>query len=112
MAGLKWYGPKVMAAINAAGARGVGDGIDMIMETSQDRVPVMTRDLKNSKKTEKNGLQAVGGYTDSKAAAAHENVHGHVYRNGKVPKFLESAARDRRDDVIDAIAAEIRKVLL
>lgn len=107
---LDWHGERVLALLEAAAAKGVGDGIDMIAETSQDRVLVQTGELKRSNKTIKQGTQAVTGYTDSKAAAAHENL-AVTPRNGKRAKFLESAAADRREDVVRAIAEHIRKVL-
>jgi len=110
MAGLEWHGDRVEALIDEAGARGVSDGIDMIAETSQERVLYMTGELSRSNRTEKRGLEAVTGYTDSKAVGAHENL-AVTPRRGRRAKFLESAANDRRDDVRDAIADHIRKVL-
>jgi hypothetical protein len=53
-------------------------------------------------------------YNDSKAAAAHENLSVN-YRQHKQPnaqaKFLESAANDKRQDVLEAVAEKIRRVL-
>lgn len=110
MAGLEWHGDRVLALIEAAAAEGVGDGIDLIADESQNRVPYQTRELMNSQQTRKRGLQAVTGYTDSKAAAAHENLAVNL-RHGRRAKFLESAARDKREDVVRAVAEKIRRVL-
>lgn len=110
MAGLDWHGDRVLALIEAAAAKGVGDGIDLIADESQERVLVQTGELKRSNKTIKQGLQAVTGYTDSKAAAAHENLTV-TPRNGKQAKFLESAANDRSADVLAAVAEHIKRVL-
>lgn len=111
MAGLKWYGPEVERVIYEAGGRGIGEGADQIAETSQDKVPVQTGELKRSQGVHKDGLHAVVHYDDNKAAAAHENVHGYTYRNGKQAKFLELAAQERRDDVLQTVAEHIRSVL-
>jgi hypothetical protein len=107
---LEWHDDRVMALLNAAGARGVSRGADMIAETSQDRVPVQTGELKRSQQTVAEGLQAVVGYTDSKAVGAHENLAVNL-RNGKEAKFLEKAANERREDIVRAIAEELRRVL-
>lgn len=111
MAGrLEWHGERVLALIEAAAARGIGDGIDMIAETSQDKVPVQTSELKRSQRTDKQGLTGSVYYTDSKAAAAHENLDVRL-RNGKTAKYLEKAAHERADDVLRAVAEQIRRVL-
>lgn len=107
---LEWHGDRVMAALDAAGTRGVSDGIDMIAETSQNRVLVQTGELKRSQGTDKQGLSGSVYYTDSKAVGAHENLTV-TPRRGKQAKFLESAANDRREDIVRAIAEEIRRIL-
>ena len=108
---LTWNGTAVKRLIEAAGTRGLREGNRQIRQTSQDRVPVQTGDLKGSLRHETSGLTSRITYTDSKAAAAHENLHHRTYRNGKQSKFLESAARDKRDEVLEAVADSIRKAL-
>jgi hypothetical protein len=114
MAGLDWHGDRVLAVIEAAAAQGVSDGIDLIAETAKTRVLVQTGELRRSQRTEKHGLQAVTGFTDSKAVGAHENLAVNVHQNRNPQaqaKFLESAAADRRGDVRDTIADHIRRAL-
>ncbi|HYF71185.1 MAG TPA: hypothetical protein VD864_00110 [Nocardioides sp.] len=114
MAGLKWHGDAVIRLIEAAGSRGVDEGIDIIGDLSQERVLVQTGDLKRSRRTVRQGLQAAVGYTDSKAVGAHENlaVTPDRKKNPQArPKFLESAANDSHGKVRDAVADNIRKVL-
>lgn len=112
MAGrLDWHGDAVLTLIDAAGARGVDAGIDIIGDLSQERVLVDTGKLKRSRRTVRRGLQAAVGYTDSKAAAAHENLAVTPKRPGTRAKFLESAATDSRDDVLRAVADQLRKAL-
>jgi len=111
MAGLKWHGAAVNQLIEAAGQRGVDDGIDIIGDLSQDRVLVQTGELRRSRRTVRRGTQAAVGYTDSKAVGAHENLAVTPRKPGTRPKFLESAANDSRAAVTKAIADELRKAL-
>jgi hypothetical protein len=108
---LEWHGDEVLAIIRAAAAHGLGDATDQIAQTSQDRVPYQTRELMRSQHVVKDDLHTEIYYTDSKAAAAHENIHGRVYRRGRRAKFLESAADDHREDTVRSVAEEIRRVL-
>jgi hypothetical protein len=114
MAGLRWHGAAVNQLIEAAGQRGVDDAIDLIGDESQERVLVDTGRLKRSRRTRRQGLTAAVGYTDSKAVGAHENL-AVTPRRTKNPraeaKFLENAARVKRDDAVRAIADQLRKVL-
>ena len=108
---LTWHGEEVTRLIEEAASKGLGDAADKVGETSDQRVPVRTGELERSRKVLKEPLRAVIGYTDSKAAAAHENLHARRYRNGRRAKFLESAADDHRQDIERMVAEEIRRVL-
>lgn len=110
-ANLEWHGEEITRLIEEAASKGLGNGADKVAETSQDRVPYLTGELKRSQHVDKEHLRASIYYTDSKAAAAHENFHRRRYRNGKQAKFLESAADDHREDVVRDVADEIRRVL-
>jgi hypothetical protein len=107
---VEWHGELAVEAADAAIARGVSRGLDMIAETSQDRVLVDTGELKNSQNQSQDGNSGTVYYTDSKAVGAHENLTV-TPRRGKRAKFLESALNDRRDDVGRAIGEELRKAL-
>jgi hypothetical protein len=111
MAGLTWRGDAVNRLIEAAGQRGVDEGIDIIGDLSQERVLVQTGELKRSRKTVRRGLTAAVGYTDSKAVGAHENLAVTPKKPGTRPKFLETAAIDSRGKVLDAIADQLRRAL-
>jgi N-methylhydantoinase B/oxoprolinase/acetone carboxylase alpha subunit len=114
VAGLKWHGTEVRRLIEEAGHRGIVEGVKEIQKTSQDRVLVQTGELKRSSRRKTEGLKGIVYYTDSKAVGAHENlaVNPKTGRNPNAQaKFLESAASDRRDDIVRTIAEEIRKVL-
>jgi hypothetical protein len=114
MSGLRWHGDAITKLIEQAAMRGLDDGIDKIGETSQERVPVQTGELKRSGRTSRQGLTVGYYYTDSKAAAAHENltVNYRTRRQANAQaKFLESAGRDRGPDALRDVADAIRKVL-
>ena len=107
---VQWHGER-LAGVDAAIARGVAKALRDISETSQDRVPVQTSELKNSHGTSQDGSSGTIYYTDNKAAVAHENPRKHRYRNNKREKFLESALNEGRDDFVRAVNDEVRKVL-
>lgn len=107
---LDWHGERCEALIVEAAGRGLGDALGIVAESSQDKVPVQTGELKRSQFTDRDGLRGVVGYTDSKAAAAHENLTVNL-RNGKEPKFLESAVNENRARIEAAVTDAIRSVL-
>lgn len=111
---VEWYGERAEAAVEAAIRRGVGKGLDMIAETSQDGVLEQTGELKRSQGTSQDGDSGTVFYTDSKAVGAHENltVTPNRRRNpGARAKFLELALAERADEVVDAIGDEVRRAL-
>lgn len=105
-----WYGDEAVALVDAAIARGINKGLDMIAETSQRWVLVQTGELKLSQNQSQDANSGTVYYTDSKAVGAHENLtvtpHG-----GKRAKYLELALAERGDDAVDAIGDEIRRAL-
>lgn len=108
---IEWHGERAEAAADAAVARGIARGLDMIAETSQDYVLVQTAELKRSKGTSQDGDSGSVYYTDSKAVGAHENLKDRPRTPGTRAKFLEIALAERGDDAVDAIRDEVRKAL-
>lgn len=107
---LEWHGEECQALILGAAGRGLGDALGIVAESSDDKVPVQTGELKRSRYTDRDGLRGVVGYTDSKAAAAHENLSVNL-RNGKQAKFLESAVLENLARIEAAVAESVRSVL-
>lgn len=107
---LEWNGERCEAVIREAAERGLADALDIVSDASQEKVPVMTGELKRSNFTDQDGLRGVVGYKDSKAAAAHENLTARL-RNGKQAKFLETAAAENRARIEATIADAVRRVL-
>lgn len=110
MAGLKWHGAEIRRLVEEAAHKGLVQAAKEVADEARDRTPVMTGDLVKSQRRETQGLRAVIAYSDNKAAAAHENLAVN-YRFGKQSKFLESAANDKRDDIVRAIADSIRDAI-
>lgn len=111
MARVEWYGERAEAAADAGISGGIRRGLDEISDLSQQRVPVLTTELKRSHGTSHDGNSGSVYYTDNKAAVAHENPRKRRYRNGKREKYLESAMNDGADNFLQALAAELREVL-
>lgn len=105
-----WHGDEVIAYTDAALERAVRAGLRPIAETSNDRVPVQSGELKRSRRTVAEGNRGAVTYTDSKAVGAHENLTARL-RGGKQPKFLEGALVERRDDVLREVADSLRDAL-
>lgn len=80
---------------------------DRILAASQKEVPVATGDLRDSGFVEAlpDGRVAVG-YTDAKAAAAHENMHVE-YADGRKAKFLEDPINAHRRAVVAALQRDV-----
>lgn len=108
---VEWHGDHADTAVDAGIERGVARGLEMIAETSQDRVLVHMSELKRSQKTSHDGDAGTVYYTDSKAVGAHENLTITPRTPGTSPKFLEQALAERGDEAVDAIGDEIRKQL-
>jgi hypothetical protein len=54
-------------------------------------------------------LQGAVGFTDSKAVAAHENMHAHL-RHGRRAKFLELSLQENSGVLAEKAAAALRSV--
>ena len=101
---------------------GLLEGGAIVQGTSQDRVPVLTGNLKGSaytRKAQSGDLAAEVGYTAAYAVYVHENLEqtlkgeprsggkGEYWDNGQ-PKFLESALYDEERSVLNAIQRHAR----
>lgn len=96
--------------IEAAVRVGLQRGVELIGTASDEKVPVDTGELKASKLTAVSGLEAGVGYSDTKAVAAHEDMH-HRFRGGKESKFLETAMHEKASEAADAVADAVRRAL-
>jgi len=107
---------EVMANINAEvkniqgrTSGGLLAGGLIIQRESQKRVPVRYGFLKGSaytRKTPEDPMVVEVGYTAAYAIYVHENLEAH-HDVGQA-KYLESAARDKQSEVVDAVAKRVR----
>lgn len=97
-------------------SRGVERGVYkaglFLQRESQKIVPVLTGNLRLSAFTRKEGkgtgTQVRVGYTANYAVFVHENLTAR-HKPGKQAKFLETPAREKRDEIAAIIANEIRQ---
>jgi hypothetical protein len=82
---------------------GVGDAVAdvaaQILAKSQDRVPVVTGELRDSGEVRRDGDTATVRYSADYADDVHENPASEGYR------FLESAVQEEASGFADAVAA-------
>ncbi len=82
-----------------------------VLAKSQQDVPYDTGDLSDSAFVDAETSKRVAvGYTDPKAAAAHENLTAH-YQKDRTGKFLEKAFNSERHVALEDLAREIRAEL-
>ena len=90
-------------------ARGLKKAGLFLQRESQKVVPVDTGALKNSAGTRSAGdswaTDVTVFYTQSYAVYVHERT-GLRHRPGKIAKFLETPAREKRDDILRIIVEE------
>jgi hypothetical protein len=83
-----------------------------LQRESQKLVPIDTGALRNSAFTRPGGTEEDPevrvGYTQSYAAYVHENLEA-AHAPGRVAKFLERPAREKRDDIARIVREEARK---
>lgn len=87
---------------------GLREALEVIGKASDRLVPVETGDLRASRAVAVEGSKGGVGYSDPKAVAAHENQQARL-RGGKQAKFLETAVNESRAQVLQAIAADLRR---
>ena len=106
---------KNVEKVKGATAKGVERGLVkaglFLQRASQELVPIDTGALRNSAFTRKEGAgfktKVSVGYTQNYAIYVHENLDAH-HGPGKVAKFLETPAREHRDDMLAIVREEAR----
>lgn len=98
------------AEVRAAVEAGLSAGADVVLEAAVAGAPFLTGELAGSGTKAVDGNTAAVGFTDSKAVAAHENLHDRL-RGGKRAKFLELALAENADTVARELAARVKGAL-
>ena len=100
---------QLRGALSLAVERGVKAAGEVILEASQEDVPVDEGDLKRSGYTARRGKRVNIGYRDPVAIIVHENLRAR-HDQGRA-KYLEHAMNTKRDEALEAVAVELRKVI-
>ena len=110
---------KAAEEIKRAAFKGLSDGADLVLETSQQRVPVLSEADQSKGRVSgelKAGAHTIPDEADGRVAIKYEGpyaayIHEHMdfkHPNGGQAKYLESALNEKRDQVIQMVADEIR----
>lgn len=105
-------GVDVPAALARAKADALAEAGAIVLAESQTRVPYMTRDLMRSGSVavDESSDRVAVTYSDPKAVAVHEDADS-AFRHGRSFKFLELAAADTSDEVLQAAARHMRRAI-
>ncbi|NUQ88959.1 MAG: hypothetical protein HOQ43_10905 [Glycomyces artemisiae] len=107
---IRWNGPAITAAAEAAASRGLKKGAELVLQRSNVRVPIQEGTLERSGVASVDGLRAAVSYDTPYAKRQHEDMTLR-HDSGRSAKFLEKALTESGQDVLDLIAAEIRREL-
>lgn len=104
---------KANDAKNAAIVKGLGLGGHIILEDSNEQVPLEDGDLRRTGAVSVEGRKAAISYRDvaykGQATDQHENM-SLKHDPGRNAKFLERAMNRNRDVALEAVAGQLRKV--
>ena len=104
--------------IGVALARGLKRGGLFLQRESQRVVPVDTSNLKNSAFTRNIGGESftggnkpdvIVGFTADYASYVHEDLDA-AHKRGKIAKFLERPAREKRKQILSIVVEEAKKI--
>lgn len=100
----------VRRAIEGAAERGIRKGAEIVMAESDAHVPTESGRLDKSSRVTSDGMDAAVSYDEPYAVIQHEDMRAH-HDSGRHAKFLEKAGAAKRQEVANAVAAEIRRAL-
>lgn len=107
---IDWDGDDIADELKEAAARGLGIAAEYVLGVSNPRVPHEEGTLERSGTTsvDPDELLAAVSYDTPYAVRQHEDLTLH-HDDGRRAKYLESAATESAQTVLDLVAAEIRK---
>jgi len=112
-ADITWHGQALTEAARAAGAAALTLAAARVQAVTIPRTPIETGDLRSSLTV----VPATGADLESQvttdspyAVAQHENLH-FQHPNGGQAKYLETALLDTKGEVVQIIAAQMRRAL-
>lgn len=107
---IKWNGPAITKATEKAASLGLRKGAELVLQRSNARVPIQEGTLERSGVASVDGLKAAVSYDTKYATRQHEDMTLR-HDSGRSAKFLETALNESGQDILDLVAAEIRREL-
>lgn len=104
------YTPGNGADIRPALERGLGLGLQHLLQVSRTKVPIEEGTLERSGKASQDGLRGAVSYSTPYAVIQHERMD-FKHDNGREAKYLENAFNQEASTVGEIIATEVKKVL-
>lgn len=108
----EWNGEQVSGELRQAAARGLFLGGELVLQDSNTRVPLDEGPLERSgtASVDEGTLTAAVSYDTPYAVRQHEDM---TYRHapGRTAKYLEHALNSNADDVMELVAAQLRRAL-
>lgn len=103
-------GGDLPARVRAAAERGLTLGLEQILTTARQRVPIEEGTLERSGATDRDGLHGTVSFDTPYAARQHEDM---TLRHdaGRRAKYLETAIADEAPTVMAIVAQQIRNEL-
>lgn len=105
---LEWNGPKITAETKDAASRGLKKGMEHLLNESRKEVPIEEGTLERSGKASVDGLKGAVAYDTEYAVKQHEDPTL-KHDAGRKWKYLEQPMHRVGPDIMDLIAAEIRR---
>ena len=96
--------------VRRAAERGLALGLEQILTTARQRVPIEEGTLERSGATAQQGLSGVVSFDTPYAVRQHEDLTMR-HDAGRRAKYLESAMQDEADTVRQIVAQQIRDVV-
>ncbi|MBF8186322.1 hypothetical protein ITP53_11290 [Nonomuraea sp. K274] len=109
---LKWTGNLANAAARKAAVRGLQKAADELLGRSRQLVPIEehTLEISGTASVDESRMTGVVSYDTPYAVRQHEDL---TYKHdaGRQAKYLEQPLTEGRDELLDIVAAEIRRAL-
>lgn len=107
---LTWNSNLASARERAGAARGVALAVEHLLGVSRQRVPIEEGTLERSGVASTDGLEGAVSYDTVYAARQHEELTWQ-HDAGRTAKYLEGPALEEQAEMLDIIAAQVRRAL-
>lgn len=110
MVSMKWNGDRVSADVHSSALRGADKAAHRLRGLSVARAPVRDGILRGSAAVTVSGSGAAVSYNTPYAVRQHEELD-YQHPQGGQAKYLEGPLKEREDELLDIIAASVRRSL-